>query len=144
MDVPEHASGLQPGLIAAYRATRYRVDVAPPFTMTVGVPSPDLWRLMSDDDPGAMFITAWNPLGAVLSCEHNERRQQGLLAELRAAGLRVFPGAGMDASGDWNEEASLLVSGVDRAAACAWGRRHAQNAVLWAGADAVPRLLLLR
>ncbi|TDU25728.1 uncharacterized protein DUF3293 [Panacagrimonas perspica] len=146
MDVPEHLSALDPGLVAAYRATHYRVDLAPPFTMKVDVHGPGLGRLMqAGGHTGAMFITAWNPLGESLSRDRNEQRQQRLIDELRAAGLAWVPGVGSDPSGAWpDEEVSVLVPDVDRAAACDWGRRHGQNAVLWADTDAVPKLLLLR
>lgn len=146
MDVAEHASSLEHELIAAYRAAQYRVDHDPPFTLTVDVRSPALARLMRQlGHMSAMFITAWNPLGRRLPRDQNVLREQRLIEELRDAGLQWIPGAGSDPSGRWtDDEASVVVPGVDRAAACAWGRRHGQNAVLWADTDAVPRLLLLR
>jgi len=145
MDVPEHASQLAPGLIAAYRAAHYRVDDRPPFTMRVDEHSPGLERLMrGGGHTDAMFITAWNPRGETLSRDHNACRQQQLIDELRDAGLACVPGVGSDPAGTWPDEESVLVMGVDRAAAREWGRRHEQNAVLWVGMDAVPRLLLLR
>ncbi len=56
-----------------------------------------------------------------------------------------MPGVGSDPGSAWqDEEASVLVLGLDRIAACEWGRRYEQNAVLWAGINAIPRLLLLR
>ena len=146
MDAFEHASALEPGLIAAYRAAHYRVDDRPPFTMEVDEHSSGLERLMrGGGHAGAMFITAWNPNGDPLTSDRNAARQQQLIDELREAGLAWVPGVGWDPTGAWpDEEASVLVLGVDRASACGWGRRHRQNAVLWAGTDAVPRLLLLR
>lgn len=144
MDVPEHASELPSGLIAAYRATRFRVDGVPPFDLRVDVPSPELAEfLRGGGHRGAVFITACNPFGKRLRDGENARRHEVLLEELGADGWTWRPGAG-EATGDWTEEASVLVPGIDRVAACAWGRRHQQNAVVWAGSDAVPRLLLLR
>ena len=146
MDVAEHASKLGPGLIAAYRAAHFRVDGEPPFTMIVDVPSPSLRRLMRErGHAAAMFITGWNPGGKRLPRVENELRQRQLREDLRAAGFGWVTGAGSDPTQVWpDDEASVLVLGVDRAAACRWGLAQAQNAVLWAGDDAVPRLLLLR
>ena len=146
MDVPESESVLKSGLIAAYRATCFRVDHDPPFTLTVDVRSPELdFLLCSGDYAGAAYVTAWNPLGEELSLEENERLQEALVEELRMTGLRWLTGAGTDPSGAWpHEEASLLILGIDRRAACELGRRHGQNAILWIGTDGVPRLVLLR
>ncbi len=146
MDVPEHESELKAALIAAYRATCFRVDHDPPFTLTVDVHSPALELLLRSGEPaGAAYVTAWNPMGKELSLQENDRLQGLLVDELRATRLRWLSGAGTDPSGRWpHEEASLLVLGIDRRAACALGRRHQQNAILWIGVDAVPRLVLLR
>lgn len=65
-------------------------------------------------------------------------------AELAAAGYRVVEGAGEDPDGRWPAEPSYLVLGMDLEAARELGRRYGQNAIVWAGADAVPELLLLR
>ncbi|MBV8250682.1 MAG: DUF3293 domain-containing protein, partial [Comamonas sp.] len=46
--------------------------------------------------------------------------------------------------GLWPGEASVLIWGMDAPTARAWGEEWQQNAVLWCGADAVPRLLWLR
>lgn len=146
MDAFEHVSALDPALIAAYRAAHYRVDDQLPFTMKVDEHCPGLERLMrAGGHVGAMFVTAWNPRGRSLARDGNAARQQQLIDELRDAGLGWVSGVGSDPAGSWpDEEASVLVLDVDRAAACDWGRRHEQNAVLWSDTDAVPRLLLLR
>ena len=57
---------------------------------------------------------------------------------------RVFAGAGRDLAGTWPEESSFVVLGLDLDAARALGREFSQNAIVWAGNDAVPRLVLLR
>ncbi|MGQ0529901.1 MAG: DUF3293 domain-containing protein [Panacagrimonas sp.] len=145
MDVAEHASVLPPQLIAAYRRARYRIAATPAFELGLDLRSPELANLMRAQALwGAAFITAWNPLGARLSLLENRLRQQRLLADLQAGGLRPIEGCGLDADGAWGGEDSLLVLGLTRDRACALGRRHEQNAILWADADAIPRLLLLR
>jgi hypothetical protein len=65
-------------------------------------------------------------------------------AELAAAGYRVVEGAGEDPEGRWPAEPSYLVLGMALDAAQEVGRRYGQNAIVWAGADAVPELVLLR
>lgn len=145
MPIDEHASHLEPGLIAAYRATHYRVQADPPFVLHIDRASAPLavW-LDRSGVRAALYITAWNPLGVALGEADNTVRQARLIADLDARGLRWLPGFGAHADDPAQGEPSLLVLGVDRAAACALGRAQSQNAVVWAGADAVPRLLLLR
>ena len=57
--------------------------------------------------------------------------------------LHVIEGAGYPA-GAWPRELSYFALGIDEGAARQLGRRFDQDAVVWAGADAVPKLLLLR
>lgn len=145
MDVSEHASLLPAGLIAAYRAARYQVGQAQPFVLTVDAQSPELAALLrAESRDGAVFLSAWNPFGVEKSRTENDARQALLAGELRDSGLRAIAGFGSDPAGCWSGEASVLVLGLDRAQACELGRRYQQNAILWAGADAIPRLLLLR
>ena len=49
-----------------------------------------------------------------------------------------------DPTGAWPEEKSFLALGVGEDTARKLGNRLHQDAVVWAGLDAVPRLLLLR
>jgi len=62
--------------------------------------------------------------------------------EERAYGC--YPGEGRDAEGRWPAEPSLLVIGISRADAEAFGRRFEQNAVLFVERGGVPRLIVLR
>lgn len=145
MNLAEHDSILPAALIQAYRRTQYRVKQGPGFSLAVDRHSPELAALLQERGAqSAVFITAWNPYGAALPVEENEARQARLLGDLQARGLRAIPGRGCDPSGAWTGEDSLLVPGVNLYTACELGRRHEQNAVLWSGADAIPRLLLLR
>jgi hypothetical protein len=145
MEIPEHASILPPDLVMAYRQARYSVGPPASFELALDRPNAALRELM--DERGrtcTAFITAWNPHGQVLPDAENQVRQQSLLDELRARGLPWVAGHGADPIGDWAGEDSVLVLGIGAEDACALGREFAQNAILWAGADAVPRLLLLR
>ena len=77
---PEHASEIRSEIIAAYRATRFRVDAAEPFWLTVDVHSPPLAVLLRRVGcREAVYITAWNPLGEPAGAVENAVRQAGLL-----------------------------------------------------------------
>lgn len=147
------------GLVAAFVL---RVDVASPEVL-------DLYR--RHDESQAAYLTACNPHSTVLSDADNRKRMDELVQTLRAlAGqgparsrtysdvrtkLRspahsharsytILHGRGTDPSGAWPGEASVLVLGMSEAEARELGVRFGQNALLQAGADGVPRLVLLR
>lgn len=145
MEGSKHPSSVDPGLTEAYRATRYRVLLPPAFDMRVDAYSPALEAVMgSAGVQAAAFVTAWNPRGEPQGLVLNRERQDRLRFELRSVGLRFIEGFGAHAENEDEGEESLLVLGLDRPAACALGRRHQQNAIVWSDDDAVPRLLLLR
>jgi hypothetical protein len=90
------------------------------------------------------FITACNPLGTIVDAAVNAQRQAALAQELTLQGRRPFPGIGQHPTGDWPGEPSYWVPGLIREAAQNLGTRFQQNAIIWAGSDAVPELILLR
>ncbi len=90
------------------------------------------------------MITACNPRGRLCSETDNRVAQTALIARLAALGLTHLPGSGADPAGAWTPEDSRLVLGVERPGAATLGRDFGQNAILWADADAVPKLLMLR
>jgi hypothetical protein len=145
MERSEHQTRLDRALVAAYRATRYRVLAPMPFRLEVDRRSAALDALMrSVDVRGAAFITAWNPRGEPHADDLNRQRQEALRDTLRQRGLPFVEGFGAHAGDESQGEESLLVLGLDRLAACALGEGLGQNAILWSGRDAVPRLILLR
>lgn len=130
--------------LAAYRRTHYRVHANPPFTLRVDEFSAPLLRL--HDDYGvrcSAYITACNPAGELHAAHINEQAQRALLGDLTMEGLAVIEGVG-EGDGKWPGEASFLVLGLEEPTARALGRKYRQNAILWAGVDAIPRLVLLR
>ena len=76
------------------------------------------------------YLTACNPGSTALSAEENERRQARLESKLRAGGWTCFAGEAVGAGGDWPPEASLLVLGIDEAAAKRLGKAFEQNAIV--------------
>jgi hypothetical protein len=137
---------IAPDKLAAYEATHYRIgmDAKAP-VLRIGVRSDELARMHAEAGVAcSLFITAWNPLGAQRPDAENQAAHEELRAELAARAPRIVEGAGGEPGSDWPEERSFLALGIDEAEAGRLGRRFRQDAVVWIGADAVPKLLLLR
>lgn len=135
---------MEPDLLAAYRRTEYRVsDGAYAFVMRVDEPSDALYACHAAFSVDcSTFLTAWNPRSEPTPTDANEAAMARLDHELAALGYFTLAGLGVDPTGVWAGEPSLLVLGLDQATGVALARRYGQNAILCAGADAVPRLVL--
>lgn len=138
-------SNIAPELIAAYRETHYRVLATPVFTLLIDVHSTGLAELhRARGVDCSAFVTAWNPFSRALDDASNAARQDDLRDTLRRQGREFVEGVGTHPSNAWPGEPSLLVLGITRTDAEALGNRLEQNAIVWCGADARPRLILLR
>ena len=138
-------STLDPLLIKAYQAANYYVRSAQPFTLQIGKVSDgviDLCRRYGLSS--ATFITAYNPFGEVLTDKENQQRNKQLKLEVNALDLPLIKGFGQDKLGEWGQEDSFLIFGLDLETAKAIGIKYEQNAIVWCGEDATPRLMLLR
>jgi len=136
---------LPESLISAYRATRYRVFTSPDFELAVGQRSnalADLYRTYAVNS--AAFLTAWNPEGNLQSEAANREAFVLLHQRVTPLSVKVISGFGEDPDGAWAGEESLLALGLGRETSCEIGAEFRQNAIVWAGADAVPELILLR
>lgn len=139
------ASILDPALVQAYRLARYRVRGAHPLTLRPGHRNATLAAAHRRHRVDcSAYVTACNPLGEIAGPAANARRHAALRRELARRGLAHVEGAGEDPAGRWRPEPSYLVFGLRREDAKALGRSLAQNAIVWSGRDAVPRLVLLR
>ena len=140
------ATGIAQDKIDAYLVTQYRVAWAGAgFILQIGTRSADLAAVYrTTGTASALFITAFNPLGRARPDDENIADHQRLRAELLAGATLFAEGEGADPSGAWPAEKSFLVLGVDERDARALGTRYRQDAVVWAGPDALPHLLLLR
>lgn len=138
-------SRLAPSLVAAYRAARYEVSGArPPFVLRVDEPSAALAECHRGHAVReSAFLTAWNPGSVRLPPAVNAAAAARLEARLLALGFRLLAGCAVDPAGAWQAEPSALVLGIGYREACDVAREYGQAGVLHAGADAVPRLVLL-
>ena len=132
--------------IAAYRATDYRFgEGLDAITIRIDQASPALLELYARlAHTRGVFITAFNPHGAAQDAAENEAAHERLGRELRGLYPIVIEGAGADPTGAWPQEKSYFSLGVDLETARVLGRRYQQDAVVWTGKDAIPRLILLR
>jgi hypothetical protein len=132
--------------IDAYQATHYRVGYGEnAFSLRIGTRSEALLRLYeATKQTCGVFITAFNPYGTVQLDEVNEVAHARLGEHFRAIAPHVIEGAGDDQIGVWPEEKSFFALGVNEDVARLLGNRFHQDAVVWTGPDAIPRLLLLR
>jgi hypothetical protein len=136
---------IDPATIAAYRQTEYRVFGALPAILRVAQRCPELALLHAAQHVQcSAFITAYNPRGALVAEAINRQQQQALAAQLSRLGLIGLEGIGQHPSSGWPGEPSYLVPGLGRSEAQQLGRQFEQNAIIWAGADAIPELILLR
>lgn len=136
-------------LIAAYHSAYYRGGSGhDAITLRTDQYSEPLAQLLAETGHRcAAFITACNPFGAQESPEMNIKACADLRERLDsyvAQPVQIIEGEGIDPSGAWPAEKSFLVLGLDLETAEALGREFGQNAVVWSGADATPRLILLR
>ena len=140
---------VDPKVRAAYEAAHYCIEPADAaaVVMRVAEKSAGLAALyVALNASSCGFLTACNPLGKVCSDDYNSSAMAALTADVEALGLVMLPGTGRDADpgSDWPGEHSLSVFGISREAACELGSKYGQNAILWAGADATPELVMLR
>lgn len=138
-------SEIPPELVSAYLYTDFRVLEPRRFTLRIGAVSEDL-RAVYDElgVASAAFLTAWNPFSRDVSREVNDRAQAALVTSLERAGHTIWSGIGVDPAGEWPGEESVLALGIELEAAKSIGREFQQNAIVWAGEDAIPELVLLR
>lgn len=141
----ESGSKLNTSLIDAYLETEYRITQGSHFALQADMFSSELASLYKSSEVScAAFITACNPLSQQLNDTENAMRQAEVAAELGRRGLAFLEGVGQHRSGDWPGEPSFLVLGLALEAAKSLSKTYEQNAIVWCGPDAVPKLILLR
>lgn len=132
-------------LVEAYGASDFTVLEPRPFTLRVGHHSAELAKVYTQMAvSSAGYLTAWNPYSAATSAQDNATAQQCLIRTLSIEGYPTLKALGVDPSGEWPGEDSVLVPGLGLERAKSLGIEFGQNAIVWAGDDAVPHLVLLR
>ncbi|MBF0463277.1 MAG: DUF3293 domain-containing protein [Magnetococcales bacterium] len=138
-------SEIDKATLQAYLETDYRVEGQPAFTLRVGTTSLELAAAhRAQQVASSAFISACNPFSQRLDEAANAARHAALERQVGQSGLVCLPGIGQHPANSWPGEASLLVFGVTLDAAKTLGNQWEQNAIIWSGADARPRLILLR
>jgi hypothetical protein len=129
----------------AYETTDFRVLEPQAFTLRVGQHSAELQALYVElGVTCAGYLTAGNPYSAETSAAENALAQQSLIRRLSLDGYPTLRGLGVDPSGEWRGEESIFVPGLSLERAKSLGIDFGQNAIVWAGDDAIPQLVLLR
>lgn len=142
---------IDPTLDAAYRATTYWFEpsTGPRIGLRCGERSELLDRILLDAGVRTWaFITACNPRSKRLDADANAAGMARLADAVKGLGLQSIAGAGIgDAehttAGGWPAEPSLLVLGIDEAAAIALARQFGQNAFLAGTIGGEPTLIWL-
>ena len=136
---------VSPALIAAYNATRYRVFADETFDLKIGQGSANLSNLYQKYGClSALIITAWNPYSAATSKANNMAAQGRLELKLLAWPVTFIPATGQDAEMKWPGEESILALGFSLDVAKNLGVEFRQNAIVWSGQDAIPKLIMIR
>ena len=79
----------------------------------------------------AAFITACNPASELLNDDDNAVRHAALYADVQAAVYKCLQGEGRDPGGTCPAERSLLILGIEHAAAAKLSQHCGQSAWVW-------------
>ena len=141
-------SAITSELINAYQNTHYQVLYhLNRHTLRIDEPSEFLINLLNKHDATeAVYITACNPYSQSTSPIDNKKRLKQLKQDIDNRWI-YFEGEGVDPSGEWTPESSLLVIGMPTDIATELATKYGQNAYLYCEIDsenlAIPRLVLL-
>jgi hypothetical protein len=137
--VPESA------LQQAYLAAEYVIPLGGRLCrFRAAAPPPELLAGWLREHGPAGWLSAFNPAGRPLPMLENLRRHQQLWHRLRSLGFGVWVGYAVDPAGDWPDETSFLVSGIELAQLNRLAQDFGQAAVLWLEAECDTRLVFCR
>jgi hypothetical protein len=138
-------SPLPVDLVEVYRRTEYQVaDGSYAFTMRIDEPSDSLRTChFAHGVDCSAFITACNPRSVPRADAENAGAMMRLAGELESRGYFVLDARGVDPTGAWPGEPSFLVLGITEPDAVAVARSFDQHAIVCAGDDATPRLVIV-
>ena len=137
---------IHPDTVRAFRATGYRIGLsAQDIVLHIDQHSERLARLFADSGVSCgAFLTAFNPRSTIQPNEINDQAHAQLAAKLQELGLKAIEGSGSEEGTDWPAEKSYFALGLSLETAKAIGTHFDQDAIVWAGVEAVAQLILLR
>ena len=109
--------------------TSYIIHLKKEITLKIGEYPSELLNYFPKIESWA-FITAWNPLPAILSNAQNKIRNSELLAQFNAANYETYPGIGISKNEKWSE-ASFFIVNIDLEAAHSIASQFGQLAFLY-------------
>ena len=134
-------------LISGYRGTDYQIGAgADSISLRIDQYSEPFAKflIMSSGQSCAAIISADNPYSQRLSNEENLIAHESLRNFLRQHPYPMIKSLNIDPTDLWPAEKSFFVLGLDLSTAKLLGQQFKQNAIVWIGSDAIPRLILLR
>ena len=139
-------SKIPAALIGHYLSANYQVmSGSEIITLSINQPSKSLSQLFTTSGHQcAVFITAFNPLSQQKNLNENLINNEHLQLTLKQHTHQVFEGISTDPSEQWTTEESFLALGINLKISKVLGTQFNQNAIVWIGTDATPRLILLR
>lgn len=143
--MPPASTSIAPDVLESYRETDYLVFSDPLIRLKVDTHHPALAALHAQKGVEcSAFLTAWNPHGGWATPDENGSRMAALMASLDRRGVEMLPALGRHPTSGRPGEGSLLALGLGLEEAKELGLVYLQDAIVWAGKDATPRLILLR
>jgi len=138
-------STLPEELVSNYLAAQYQVWIDTSLVvLQIGCQSAPLAALLqATGNRSAIYVTAYNPASKLVSPEENQSAMVRLYETLASHSNHIYRGAGIDPSGEWPAEESLLALGIDLPLARRIGSEFGQNAIIWIDSAAIPHLVLL-
>lgn len=138
-------STLSEELVGKYLAAQYQVWIdTSVVTLQIGCQSAPLAALLqATGNRSAVYVTACNPASEVATSQENQSAMARLYERLACYSNHIYRGTGIDPSGEWPAEESLLALGIDLSIAKEIGDEFGQNAIVWIDSAAIPHLVLL-
>jgi hypothetical protein len=133
-------------LITSYRRTYYRVGTdCNSISLHIDQYSESLAKLLTASKQlCAAILSAYNPYSQLTSNEENLATHEQLRNLLQHRAYPIIESLNIDPTDQWPPEKSFFVLGLDINTSRSIGQRFNQNAIVWIGKEAIPRLILLR
>lgn len=129
-------------LAGAYRATTYRVFLpGGPCNLRIDETCTELVNWLKQHGcAGFAIITAYNPGARRVDDAQNAERQSALECELLEGNYEPYAGENVPDAADWPSEETCFIPDIALEDAFALAEDYGQNAIVWGGADGIPRL----